>query len=89
MAKVKKAKVVRVNGARVPKGRSVWPFADMKPPNTETGDLSVFYTAEEDHQAVRTAASRAMKSLGITLSVRKVKDPKDKHFGEIAVYRTA
>jgi dihydrodipicolinate reductase len=82
-----KSKVVIERSGKIPKGRSSWPFQDMQPPN-ETGDVSVFYVDADEHQAIRTAASRAMKTLGITLSVRKIKEKDHKQFGRIGVYRT-
>lgn len=88
MAKSKKAKVVVKSGVTLPKGRSTYLFDELKPPKAD-GSLSAFYVDEDQHQAVRTAASRAMKTLGIKISVRKVKDPDDKEFGKIGVYRTA
>lgn len=87
MAKAKKSTIVVTKAKAVPRGRSPWPFSDLGPPNKKTGDMDVFYVDMENHQAIRTAASRAMRSLNIGLSVRKIKDKNDKEYGRIGVFR--
>lgn len=83
----KKQKVVVKSGVTLPRGRTTYLFSELQPPK-EDGTLSAFYVDEHQHQAVRTAASRAMKNLGIQLRVLKVNDPDDKEYGRIGVYRT-
>lgn len=84
MAKAKKkAKVVIERKADLPKTGNGWPFSDL-------GVGDAFYVDDDEHQAARTAASRAKKSIpGTEYSVRKVKDKGHKQFGRIGVYRTA
>lgn len=81
MAKAKKSKIV-IKKATPPKTGNGWPFADLT-----VG--TAFYVDPDEHQAARTAASRAKKTFpGWEFSVRKVKDKRDPEYGRIGIFRT-
>lgn len=80
MAKKKKVVVID-DEAAVPPSDSTWPFESLKV------GKGAFYVDATQHQAVRTAASRAGVRLGRKFSARKVKDADSPRFGQIGVYR--
>jgi hypothetical protein len=81
MAKAKKKGIVIDEDASVPPAESTWPFESLK-----VGKGAFFVDAAQ-HQAVRTAASRAGVRLGRKFSARKVKDADSPQFGRIGIYR--
>lgn len=87
MAKRKKSTKVKIErNAKLPSIGNNWPFEGLNVAKSPE-DADAFYVDQSEHQAVRTAATRAGKKLGRKFSVRKVKDPGHKHHGEIAVIR--